>query len=179
MIVIKSDAMKDSGSPFKPMKPEERQLWQDMVNHAFYQFIAVVEEGRPQLKGKLTDVVEERQIPAGDGNKETVSTFASAPYRWHFHRRQSPGIRVGRPNRRSGSRSGRGRQGRHAGRRLQVHHLSEANHARRPVRRQSDQAGSGLVESAETRRARDAGLWYLAPQSDLAGYLAVLSGRGR
>ncbi len=42
MIVIKSDALKDSGSPFKPMKPQERQLWQDMVNHAFAQFLAVV-----------------------------------------------------------------------------------------------------------------------------------------
>src|SRR5581483_6527465 len=64
MIVIKSDVMKDSGSPFKPMKPEERQLWQDMVNHAFSQFLAVVEEGRPKLKGKLIDNVEERQILA-------------------------------------------------------------------------------------------------------------------
>ncbi len=66
MIVIKSDALKDSGSPFKPMKPQERQLWQDMVDHAYDQFLTVVEEGRPKLKGKLKDNVEKREILAGD-----------------------------------------------------------------------------------------------------------------
>lgn len=67
MIVIKSDALKDSGSPFKPMKPQERQLWQEMVDHAYAQFLGVVEEGRPKLKGKLQVNVEERPIPVEGG----------------------------------------------------------------------------------------------------------------
>ena len=49
--------MKTSGSPFQEMKPEERVMWQDMVNHAYVQFKTSVEDGRPRLKGKLEDKV--------------------------------------------------------------------------------------------------------------------------
>jgi protease-4 len=51
--VIKAGKMKDSGSMFKQMTPEERQVWENLVEHAYHQFLAVVEEGRPQLKGQL------------------------------------------------------------------------------------------------------------------------------
>ena len=43
-------------------------------DHAFAQFIEVVEEGRPKLKGKLTEPVVEREIPAsGDPKDKTGS----------------------------------------------------------------------------------------------------------
>jgi protease IV len=53
MITIKQGQIKDSGSPFKEMSEQERRVWQDMVDHAYLEFIHVVETGRPQLKDQL------------------------------------------------------------------------------------------------------------------------------
>jgi protease-4 len=61
MEIIKAGAIKDSGSMFHELTPEERFVWQQMVNHAYGQFKDVVEEGRPSLKGKLEDKVIDRQ----------------------------------------------------------------------------------------------------------------------
>jgi protease-4 len=49
--VIKAGEIKDSGSPFKDMTPKEQQVWQDLIDHSYQQFLQVVEEGRPALKG--------------------------------------------------------------------------------------------------------------------------------
>jgi protease-4 len=49
--VIKAGEIKDSGSPFKDMTPKEQQVWQDLIDHAYQQFLQVVEAGRPALKG--------------------------------------------------------------------------------------------------------------------------------
>jgi protease-4 len=70
MEVVKHGAVKTSGSMFHEMKPEEREVWQDMVNAAFDQFRDVVEEGRPQLKGKLEEMVinEKRSVNDKDGH---------------------------------------------------------------------------------------------------------------
>jgi protease-4 len=58
MITIKQGEIKDSGSPFKKMSDHERRVWQDMVDHAYLQFIKVVEEGRPELEGKLLEEIK-------------------------------------------------------------------------------------------------------------------------
>jgi protease-4 len=63
--VIKAGRVKDSGSMFHTMTPEERQIWQDMVDHAYDQFLAVVEDGRPQLKGKLLEPVLKKRLARG------------------------------------------------------------------------------------------------------------------
>jgi protease-4 len=55
MELIKAGEVKDSGSPLKEMTPKERQIWQDMVDHSYLRFLQVVEQGRPALKGKLQD----------------------------------------------------------------------------------------------------------------------------
>jgi protease IV len=74
MEVIKKGNVKDSGSMFHTMTPEERAVWQDMVDTAYEQFKAVVEEGRPSLKGKLEDKVvdEQRVVPGEDGKPEHI-----------------------------------------------------------------------------------------------------------
>ena len=41
MVTIKQGEIKDSGSPFKEMTDKERQVWQDLVDHAYDQFLAV------------------------------------------------------------------------------------------------------------------------------------------
>jgi protease-4 len=53
MNLIKQGNLKDSGSPFEEMTADERRVWQDFVNHAYLQFVQVVEEGRKDLKGQL------------------------------------------------------------------------------------------------------------------------------
>lgn len=52
----KKESFKDIGSPFRAMRPNERQMLQDMINEMWGRFVDVVAEGR---KGKLTkDEVE-------------------------------------------------------------------------------------------------------------------------
>ena len=52
-----SESFKDIGSPFRPMKPAERELWQGMINQMWHRFVDVVVAGR---EGRLTrDQVEQ------------------------------------------------------------------------------------------------------------------------
>ena len=48
---IKSGKNKDMGSPFKPMTPEERKIFQSIIDSLYNRFLDVVVEGR---KGKIT-----------------------------------------------------------------------------------------------------------------------------
>jgi protease-4 len=64
MKVIKAGEVKDSGSPFHNMTPHEEEVWQTMVDQSYVQFVQVVEKGRPQLAGKLQeDVVIDETLP--------------------------------------------------------------------------------------------------------------------
>ncbi|MBI5762396.1 MAG: signal peptide peptidase SppA [Planctomycetes bacterium] len=49
---IKSGAFKDSGSPFRTMRPDERDVFQGLVNGFYEQFIDTVQAGRPKLDRK-------------------------------------------------------------------------------------------------------------------------------
>jgi protease-4 len=51
MVLIKAGDIKGSGSPFMKMTPQERQPWQDMVDHAYDLFLKVVEDGRKDTAG--------------------------------------------------------------------------------------------------------------------------------
>jgi protease-4 len=46
---ITSGPMKDAGSPFRTMSPEERALFQRMVDDFYTQFVEAVDAGRPDL----------------------------------------------------------------------------------------------------------------------------------
>jgi protease IV len=64
MEVIKAGEVKDSGSPFADMTEKEKQMWQHLVDESYLQFLSVVEQGRPALKGKLQeDVVIDETMP--------------------------------------------------------------------------------------------------------------------
>jgi protease-4 len=74
---IKAGEIKNSASPFAVLSDKERQVWQDLVDHAYLQFLQVVERGRPHLsRSKLLQrfqVVPLRPDPqtaAGDTKKE-------------------------------------------------------------------------------------------------------------
>ena len=73
MEVMKRGAVKFAGSPFQALKPEEREMWQDMVDHAYKQFKQVVKEGRPQIKIDLEDKVidEKRVVTDSEGKNPT------------------------------------------------------------------------------------------------------------
>jgi len=54
LVGVKSDAIvsgdyKDIGSPLRGMRPEERELFQQIVNDMYERFVDVVVAGRPQL----------------------------------------------------------------------------------------------------------------------------------
>jgi protease-4 len=73
MELIKAGAVKGSGSLFHRMTPQERQPWADMVEHAYKQFISIVEAGRPKLKGKLTeDLFPPKTVPVYDDRGNIV-----------------------------------------------------------------------------------------------------------
>ncbi len=46
---ITSGAFKDTGSPFRQMRPEERDVFQKLVDDMYERFVAVVNAGRPKL----------------------------------------------------------------------------------------------------------------------------------
>jgi protease-4 len=77
MNIIKHGEVKASGSMFKKLSPEDRQVWQDSVDHAYAQFLHVVEEGRPNLKGKLREEVVHKTVTGKgeDDGKEVSFTY--------------------------------------------------------------------------------------------------------
>ena len=75
MTTIKQGKIKDSGSPFKDMSAEERQVWQDLVDHAYDQFVGVVETGRPNLKGKLLAPITMQPVNAGPPQENKAAPY--------------------------------------------------------------------------------------------------------
>lgn len=44
--IIKSGENKDFASPFRPMEPDEREHWQDIIDQTYARFVTIVAEGR-------------------------------------------------------------------------------------------------------------------------------------
>src|SRR5262249_7479308 len=84
MEVIKRGEVKDGGSPFKEMTPQERQVWQDMVDGAYSAFLEVVAAARPLSKQQLRDenVVDEPRVGKDARGKEV---------HFHYVRRRADG----------------------------------------------------------------------------------------
>jgi len=57
---IKSGAMKDVGSPFRPMTPEEKQFFQQFVDGVYDQFLSDVAKARSLDKEKLRKIADGR-----------------------------------------------------------------------------------------------------------------------
>lgn len=67
--VIKSGKMKDSGSLFRAMSPEERQYWQEMIDKMYAQFLDVVTTNRKQLSEEKLRELEGRVVLAQDAKE--------------------------------------------------------------------------------------------------------------
>ena len=62
---IKSGKFKDAGNPARPLTPEERQLFQQLINNLYNQFVSDVVAGRKEAtKGALT---REKLLKLADG----------------------------------------------------------------------------------------------------------------
>jgi len=62
---IKSGQKKDAGSPFRPMEPEERQVFQDMINEFYEGFLTVVSRARPKLDSKRIRELADGRVYSG------------------------------------------------------------------------------------------------------------------
>ena len=70
LVVIKTGAHKDIGSPARPLTDEERKLLQDSMNDAFEQFIGAVEAGRKMPDAKLRALADGRIFTGRQAMKE-------------------------------------------------------------------------------------------------------------
>jgi protease-4 len=92
MELIKAGSVKGSGSWFHRMTPQERQPFADMVDHAYQQFIEVVEAGRPQLQGKLTEnLFPPKAISVYDDRGDVVKDEAGQPKTTTYTRQRADG----------------------------------------------------------------------------------------
>jgi protease-4 len=69
--IIKRGEVKASGNMFESMTAEERQVWDDMIEHAYQEFLDVVKEGRGnKLKYPLQAEIKEEHKKIPDIDKD-------------------------------------------------------------------------------------------------------------
>jgi protease-4 len=66
---ITSGPRKDMGSPFRVMTPEERGIFQGVIDSFYLRFLAVVQEGRPNLSADQIKKLADGRIYSGDQAK--------------------------------------------------------------------------------------------------------------
>jgi protease IV len=59
-VVIKSGKYKDIGSAFREMTPEERNIFQSIVDESYAQFVDVISEGREIPEGRVREIADGR-----------------------------------------------------------------------------------------------------------------------
>lgn len=92
MTYIKRGAVKASGSAFRRLTDEERAVWDDMIDQAYRQFEAVVEEGRPGLKGKLEEkVIDEPRLLKVEEKDEATKTSTTKEVKIRYVRQRADG----------------------------------------------------------------------------------------
>lgn len=66
---VTSGPKKDMGSPFRAMTPEERAIFQSVIDAFYERFLAVVKEGRPNLSIEQIRKLADGRIYSGDQAK--------------------------------------------------------------------------------------------------------------
>src|SRR5829696_3431347 len=59
-VVIKSGKYKDMGSPFREMRPDEREIFQSIVDQEYSEFVDVISEGRDIPKDRVREIADGR-----------------------------------------------------------------------------------------------------------------------
>jgi protease-4 len=68
-VVVKSGELKDMGSPFREMTPEERRVIQGVIDNVHEQFIQAVADGRKLDRSKVAQIADGR-ILTGEQAKQ-------------------------------------------------------------------------------------------------------------
>src|SRR5215218_306411 len=68
-VVIKSGKYKDIGNAFREMKPEEREIFQSLVDDSYSEFVDVISEGRGIPEDRVREIADGR-IYSGSQAKE-------------------------------------------------------------------------------------------------------------
>ena len=63
---VTSGPRKDMGSPFRPMTPEERAIFQSVIDSFYGRFLAVVKDGRPGLSTEQIRKLADGRIYSGE-----------------------------------------------------------------------------------------------------------------
>jgi protease-4 len=66
---VTSGPRKDMGSPFRQMLPEERAIFQSVIDSFYQRFLQVVQEGRPNLSAEQIKKLADGRIYSGDQAK--------------------------------------------------------------------------------------------------------------
>ena len=66
---VTSGPRKDMGSPFRPMTPEERAIFQGLIDSMYQRFLTVVQEGRPSLSMEQIRKLADGRVYTGDQAK--------------------------------------------------------------------------------------------------------------
>jgi len=67
---ITSSPRKDMGSPFRTMTPEERAIFQSVIDSFYQRFLSVVQAGRPNLSAEQIKKLADGRIYSGEQAKE-------------------------------------------------------------------------------------------------------------
>lgn len=186
MNVIKAGDIKDSGSMFHPMTAQERELWQGLVDNAYARFLEVVEEGRPKLKGKLREPIpeESKEIADRDAEGMVILDAAGKETKVPFRRyRADGGIFTAQ-------------QAENYGLIDSIGYMQDAIKKAKEVAGLGDEykaviydkqpslfgsllggqapSGAATLDPQKLAAAAEPRLWFLAPQSELAGVLAAM-----
>jgi protease-4 len=92
MTIVKRGAVKASGNPFRKLSDEEYAVWDEMVGHAYDQFLGVVKAGRGErLKADLTaEVINEERVVTFDG-KDAKQQAVQERRKVHYVRQLADG----------------------------------------------------------------------------------------
>ncbi len=177
MNTIKAGNVKDSGSMFHEMTDEERLLWQTMVDHAYLRFLEVVTQGRPKLKGKLQeDIVIDETLDVRRGDKMKTELKLT-------RYRADGGVFTARDAEKYGLVDAIGYLDQAIQQARALGNLGEDYQVVVYERPQSLLGTLMGSQESKTPAALDANrvaaaavprLWYLAPQSELAGFLTAI-----
>lgn len=67
---ITAGKFKDTMSPFRDMRPDEQELWGEIIDDAYQRFVGVIEANRPSLNREQTIQLATGQIYTADQAKE-------------------------------------------------------------------------------------------------------------
>lgn len=83
---ITSGKYKDSGSEYRPMRADEKELFQEMIDEVYLQFKTAVAQGRPNMKREILDEYTDGRVFTGAkavelGFADEAGTFRQAVLR--------------------------------------------------------------------------------------------------